>query len=296
MQLAEREDIATIQLWFEFGEPRHRVSPLSSASPGALTSVGVPGPSASRLPRRTRVAAYQRHFGPGLRFEHEFTGLFMYFADPRRPEHLKGLNDKAYAQAAGGRGTVHARPLTRVRELVELLLPRRCAHYRSRGQVVADGFAHASTPPERGGHVVQLDPQRHLRWAGRTAPLQRPVHGERGRFVLGFTSSSAFSRRVHQQFGLSPLSSSAAPAAAAVEGEHRFKRRVRRVRRRGPARLKKKKKKTTAAAPVRRGLDSSAPGHRRAATQSGARARSTAEPGPGAARNPPSRRRGRPGR
>ena len=88
MDLSEAEGIATTRLWFEFGEP-------TPAGQALLLGVGAlfgivracvgdawhPLSVCLSTPAPDDVTAFHQHFGPGLRFEHYFSGLVLYASD-----------------------------------------------------------------------------------------------------------------------------------------------------------------------------------------------------------------------
>jgi AraC-like DNA-binding protein len=213
MRLSESEGIATMALWFEFGEPAPADQALMLGV-GALFGIirECVGPDWRPLavcfttPAPDDLAPLHGFFGPGLRFGHEFTGLVFYASDLDARNALADPLMQPYAQRILD-SVVTARARTtsdRVRELVELLLPL--------GRCGIDQVARS----------LQVDPrtlQRHLAAEGtsfsailhaaRAGLAQRHLSSDRYTVgevatVLGFTSASAFSRWFHQQFGVSP--------------------------------------------------------------------------------------------
>ena len=91
MRLDESDEVATIRLWFEFGEPAPSDQALAlvrrrctASSVSASAPTGAPWQPASHArpltSRRTTGSS-----APGLQFEHDFTGLVFYPATSTRP-------------------------------------------------------------------------------------------------------------------------------------------------------------------------------------------------------------------
>jgi AraC-like DNA-binding protein len=232
MSLTEAEDLATLRLWFEFGEP---------APPGQALALGLAvlhaiigaclGPGWRPLSvcfsahQPADIDAYRNLFGAGVRFGCEFTGIVFYSADLDRKNSLADPLMRPYAQqfldtVIVARATTWA---DRARELIEFLLPlSRC----SIGQVA------------RALDVDQRTLQRHLAREGasfsavlhavRAEAAERYLSSDRYSMTqvstaLGFASPSAFSRWFTQQSGMSPStwrqrSHLSKPSAAAVLG------------------------------------------------------------------------------
>jgi AraC-like DNA-binding protein len=213
MQLSEAEGIATTRLWFEFGEPTPSGQALVLGV-GALFGIvracvgddWHPLSVCFSTPAPDDVAAYHQFFGPGLRFDHDFSGLVLYASDLDAPNALADPLMRPYARRIL-ESVVAARARTtcdRVAELVELLLPLdRCS---------IDHVAKAMG-------VDQRTLQRHLAAEGtsfgtilhatRAGLAERHLRGDRYTIgeigtVLGFSSPSSFSRWFHQQFEMSP--------------------------------------------------------------------------------------------
>jgi AraC-like DNA-binding protein len=213
MRLDESEEIATLQLWCEFGEP----APTGQAL--ALGAAALFGIIRECLGDRWRPLAicfhdhapadlrtYHRIFGPGLQFEHDFTGLVIYESDLAAANKLSDPHMRPYAQRFLD-SVISPRAWTytdRTRELVEFLLPL--------GKCSMDKVA-------RG---LDLDPRTlHRRLAAEGESFNSIVHSTRAGLaerylandgytmtdvsqLLGFAAPSAFSRWFNQQFGVSP--------------------------------------------------------------------------------------------
>jgi AraC-like DNA-binding protein len=212
IRLVEREDVVTVTLWLEFGEP----APVQQAL--ALAAAALHGVVRECLggdwqalsvcfsqPRPADLRLFHRLFGPRLQFDHEFTGLVLYSSDLDAPNVLADPQMRAYAQQFL-ESVVSSRATTtteQVRELAELLLPL--------GRCSVDNVA----------RTLNLD-RRTLqrRLATESETFSGIVHRTRaglaeryltsGRSMtevsqlLGFEAPSAFSRWFHQQFGSSP--------------------------------------------------------------------------------------------
>jgi AraC-like DNA-binding protein len=213
MRLDESEEIATLRLWFEFGEPTPSEQALAlgvAALHGIMREcVGRDWrPLATCFSHRapTDLETFHRSLGPGVQFEHDFTGIVFYASDLAAANTLSDPLLRPYAQrfldsVVSPRA---ATPTDRVRELVELFLPLgKC----SMVQVA------------RALDMDQRTLRRHLADDGetfssilasiRSGLAERYLTNDRYSmaditFLLGFAAPSAFSRWFHQQFGVSP--------------------------------------------------------------------------------------------
>jgi AraC-like DNA-binding protein len=213
LRLDESGDLATVRLWFEFGEPAPTRQALELATAALLGIVReLLGrhwePLAICFTHRppASLARHQAVLGPRLQFGHEFSGLVFYASDleaantasdpllrPYAPQLLEALGAPPAATVTG-----------QVTQLVEMLLPvGRCstAHVaRSLGvtqrtlhrQLAAEGTSFSAIV-----HRI------------REAMAERYLSAERYSLtavseLLGFTAPSAFSRWFHQRFGVSP--------------------------------------------------------------------------------------------
>jgi len=213
MSLDESEDISTLRLWFEFGEP----APAEQARTLAVAALhGIIRecigpqwrPLAICFQHRSPADLSTHHqvFGPGLQFEHEFTGLVMYTSDLAAANQLSDPLMRPYAQQFLN-SLVSPRAKSRsdrVRELVELYLPL--------GKCTMDHVARALGIDRRTLH-------RHLAEEGgsfssilnatRAGLAERHLANDRYSitdvaYQLGFAAPSAFTRWFRQQFGVSP--------------------------------------------------------------------------------------------
>ncbi|EWT00259.1 AraC family transcriptional regulator [Intrasporangium oryzae NRRL B-24470] len=213
MRLDETGEIATVRLWFEFGEP---VPSDQALTLGAAALHGIVrecvGPHwrplaccfQSRAP--ADLEAYDRVFGASLQFEHDFTGLVIYARDLSAANPLADPLMRPYAQRFL-ESVVSPRATTsreRVQELMEFLLPL--------GRCTMDHIARTLGVDRRTLH-------RHL--ADEGVSFSSLLHSTRAGLaehylandrysmtdichLLGFTAPSAFTRWFHQQFGMSP--------------------------------------------------------------------------------------------
>jgi len=213
LELDEQDGLATIRMWYEFGEPAPSDQALTLGL-GALH--GIVGacvgsswrPVAVCFTRRApeSLQAFHRVFGPALRFEHSFTGLILYASDLAAPNVLSDPLMRPYAQqfletVISPRATTAA---GRVREVMEFLLPL--------GRCSVDQVS-------RSLGLDRRTLQRHLAAEGET--FSSLLHATRARVterhlsnarysltevseMLGFAAPSAFSRWFNQQFGMSP--------------------------------------------------------------------------------------------
>lgn len=227
MRLEESEEIATLRLWFEFGEPTPAEQALAlgvAALHGIIRECVGPDwrPLAICFQHRapTDLSTLRRVFGPGLQFEHDFTGLVMYASDLDAANALSDPLMRPYAQQflqtlVSPRATSSS---DRVRDVVELLLPI--------GKCSMDQVARTLGMDRRTLH-------RHLADEGesfssilsstRAGLAERHLANDRYSitdvaYQLGFAAPSAFSRWFHQQFGVSPREWRETASAPALGG------------------------------------------------------------------------------
>ena len=213
MRLEESEDVAKVRLWFEFGEPAPgaQARALGIAALHGIVRECV-GPHwqplavcfQGRAP--ADLSTLHRVFGPGLQFEHDFSGVVFRagdldaknaLSDPLMRPYAKRFLDSLVSPRA-------ARTSDRVKEVVELLLPlgkcsmdqvartldmdRRTLHrYLAR-----DGESFSSILHATRGSLAE----RHL--ANDRYSISDVAH------LLGFAAPSAFSRWFQHRFGVSP--------------------------------------------------------------------------------------------
>jgi AraC-like DNA-binding protein len=213
MRLTENDDVATIRLWVEFGEP----APVQQALALGVTALhgiireclgGDWQPLSVCFTRSAPrdLEAHRRLFGSRLRFEHEFNGLVLYARDLDAPNVLADPLMQPYAQQflesmVSPRATTSAE---RVRELAEFLLPvGKCSVdtvARTLGMDRRTLQRHLAAENESFSGIVH---------ATRAGLAERHLANERYSMtevsqLLGFEAPSAFSRWFQQQFGVSP--------------------------------------------------------------------------------------------
>jgi len=213
MQLDERDGLATVRLWLNFGEPAPTRQCFELAVAGLLGVIRMlvrsdwqaqtvcfshPGPE--------RLTTHRRLLGPHLRFDAEFTGLVFRAGDlddtnmladplllPYLPQLLRAVPPR------------RSRTLVdQVREVVEMLLPvgrysmRQVAH--SLGLTTRTLRRRLDDEDTTFSSIVN---------DARTELAERYLATERLTltdisYQLGFAAPSAFSRWFRQRFGISP--------------------------------------------------------------------------------------------
>ncbi len=213
MRLEEAAEIATVRLWFEFGEP---VPADQALALGAAALHGIVReyigprwrPLAICFPHRAPadLTTYHRVFGAGLQFEHDFTGLVISAGDLGAGNPLSDPLMRPYAQRFF-ESVVSPRATTardRVKELMEFLLPL--------GKCTMDHVASTLGVDRRTLHrhlAAEGESFSSLLHATRITMAEHYLANDRYSMtdigqLLGFTAPSAFSRWFHQQFGMSP--------------------------------------------------------------------------------------------
>jgi AraC-like DNA-binding protein len=213
MRLDEDGDLATMRLWFEFGEP----APTRQAT--ELATAALLGIVRALLGRQweplslcfthrapASLDAHHAVLGPRLQFGHEFSGLVFYAAELDAANTVADPLLRPYAdQLRSALGAPPAASTTgQVTQLVEMLLPvGRCS----------------TTQVARSLGVTQRTLHRRLAAEGqsfsaivhttREALAERYLATDRYSLtdvseLLGFTAPSALSRWFRQRFGVSP--------------------------------------------------------------------------------------------
>jgi AraC-like DNA-binding protein len=213
IHLSERGGLSTIRIHVDTGEPM----PVRQSTELAVTAtyqllvhvLGDRWHPVSVCFEHSRPAddATHRHtFGVPLSFDAEFSGIVTYTSDLDEPNRLSDPVLRSYARQFLDTVSTPEEPTTttRVRELVELLLPT--------GRCTIDQVARSIGVDRRTVH-------RHLAKSGltftavldetRAELANRMVTGRRYSFteiseMLAFSTPSSFSRWFHQQFGMSP--------------------------------------------------------------------------------------------
>jgi AraC-like DNA-binding protein len=226
MRLDEDGDLATMRLWFEFGEPAPTRQAMELASAALLGIVhellGRQWEPLSlcfthRAP--ASLAGHRAVFGPRLQFGHEFTGLVFYATELDAANTASDPLLRPYADQL--RTALRAPPAAtvtgQVTNLVEMLLPvGRCStHQVARSLGVTQRTLHRQLAAEGQSFSGIVHTTR-----GTLA--ERYLSADRYSLtdvseLLGFTAPSAFSRWFRQHFGVSPTQWRAA-ARKPVEG------------------------------------------------------------------------------
>src|SRR5918993_3156335 len=214
LRLDEGSDLATMRLWFEFGEP----APTQQAT--ELATAALLGIIRELLGRRweplslcfthgapASLAAHRAAFGPRLQFGHEFSGLLFYAAeldaantasDPLLRPYAEQLRRALGAPPAAG-------VVGQVTRLVEMLLPvGRCSTSQvARSLGVTQRTLHRQLAEQKESFTGIVN-------ARRAALAERYLASDRYTLtdvsqLLGFSAPSAFSRWFRAQFGVSPF-------------------------------------------------------------------------------------------
>jgi AraC-like DNA-binding protein len=213
MRLDESDDLATLRLWFEFGEPAPTRQALELAM---ATLLGIVRELLGRQweplswcfahrPPPT-LATHREVFGPRLQFGHEFTGLVLYATELDAMNTASDPLLRPYSQQfLQALGTPPAATIAaRVRQLVEMLLPLgRCSSVQvARGLGLTERTLHRRLAAEHESFSSIVH-------ATREALAERYLATERYSLtdvseLLGFAAPSAFSRWFRQRFGISP--------------------------------------------------------------------------------------------
>ena len=213
MRLDEDGDLATMRLWFEFGEP----APTRQAT--ELATAALLGIVRELLGRQweplslcfthrapASLAAHRAVLGPRLQFGHEFTGLVFYATELDAANTASDPLLRPYAdQLRQALGAPPPATVTgQVTQLVEMLLPLgRCSTQQvARSLGVTQRTLHRQLAAEGESFSAIV----HRR---REALAERHLAAERHSLttvseLLGFTAPSAFSRWFHQRFGVTP--------------------------------------------------------------------------------------------
>jgi AraC-like DNA-binding protein len=213
LRLEEAGDLATMRVWFEFGEPAPTRQALELAT---ATLLGIIRELLGRQWEPLSICfthrapasldAHRAVFGPRLQFGHEFTGLVFYATELDAANTASDPLLRPYAdQLRTALGAPPAATVTgQVTQLVEMLLPLgRCStHQVARSLGVTQRTLHRQLAAE--GESFSAIVHR-----SREALAERYLAAERYSLtnvseLLGFTAPSAFSRWFHQRFGVSP--------------------------------------------------------------------------------------------
>ena len=213
MRLDEDGDLATMRLWFEFGEP----APTRQAT--ELATAALLGIVRELLGRQWEplsicfthrapesLDGHRAVFGPRLQFGHEFSGLVFYAVELDAANMASDPLLRPYAdQLRQALGAPPAATVTgQVTQLVEMLLPLgRCSTQRvARSLGVTQRTLHRQLAAEGRSFSSIVHETRE-------ALAERYLASDRYSLtdvseLLGFTAPSAFSRWFRQRFGVSP--------------------------------------------------------------------------------------------
>lgn len=213
LRLERATDLASVRLWFEFGEPAPARQSTELATAALLGIVREllgqqwePLAVCFSHDAPTSLVTHNAVFGPRLRFGHEFAGLVFSAAELDAPNRasdplLRPYADK-FLQALGTpRGDTVA---DQVKALVEMLLPL--------GRCSTRQVAHSLgvTPRTLHRHLAAQDESfSEIMHRTREALAERYLATEHYSLIdvslmLGFTAPSAFSRWFRQRFEVSP--------------------------------------------------------------------------------------------
>jgi AraC-like DNA-binding protein len=213
MRLDEDGDLATMRLWFEFGEP----APTRQAT--ELATAALLGIVRELLGRQWEplsicfthrapesLDGHRAVFGPRLQFGHEFSGLVFYAVELDAANMASDPLLRPYAdQLRQALGAPPAATVTgQVTQLVEMLLPvGRCStHHVARSLGVTQRTLHRKLAAEGQSFSAIVHTTREAlaeRYLSADRYSQTDVSD-----LLGFTAPSAFSRWFRQRFGVSP--------------------------------------------------------------------------------------------
>jgi len=213
LRLDEDGDLATMRLWFEFGEP----APTRQAT--ELATAALLGIVRELLGRQWEplsicfthrapesLDGHRAVFGPRLQFGHEFSGLVFYAVELDAANMASDPLLRPYAdQLRQALGAPPAATVTgQVTQLVEMLLPvGRCStHHVARSLGVTQRTLHRKLAAEGQSFSAIVHTTREAlaeRYLSADRYSQTDVSD-----LLGFTAPSAFSRWFRQRFGVSP--------------------------------------------------------------------------------------------
>jgi AraC-like DNA-binding protein len=213
MRLDEDGDLATMRLWFEFGEP----APTRQAT--ELATAALLGIVRALLGRQweplsicfthrapASLDAHRAVLGPRLQFGHEFSGLVFYVTELDAANTASDPLLRPYAdQLRTALGAPPAATVTgQVTQLVEMLLPLgRCStHQVARSLGVTQRTLHRQLAAEGQSFSAIVHTTREA-LAERYLSADRYTQTDVSQ-LLGFTAPSAFSRWFRQRFGVSP--------------------------------------------------------------------------------------------
>ncbi|RFU19677.1 AraC family transcriptional regulator [Geodermatophilus marinus] len=213
LRLDEAGDLATMRLWFEFGEPAPTRQALELAT---ATLLGIIRELLGRQweplslcfthPAPASTATHLAVFGPRLRFGHEFTGLVFHAAELDAANTMSDPLLRPYTdQLRRALGAPPAETVTgQVRHLVEMLLP--VGRYSTQQVARSLGTTQRTLHRRLAAEGTSFSSIVH---ETRAALAERYLTADRWTLTdvserLGFTAPSAFSRWFRQEFGMTP--------------------------------------------------------------------------------------------
>ena len=216
LRLREADELATIEVWLEFGEPAPSEQALDLVMAALLGIIRAlvrsdwePLSASFARPQPPDPGPWRRLFGPRAVFDREFTGLVCHARDLAAPIVTSDSSLRPYTQeflrtVVAARAPMATTRMADVVEVVELLLP---LGRNSMAQV----SRHLGLRPrglqrylaEQGESFSSIVHTTRARQAERYLPNERYSLTEVSQ-LLGFGAPSAFSRWFRQRFGTSP--------------------------------------------------------------------------------------------
>jgi AraC-like DNA-binding protein len=227
LRLIEGDNRATLQFWLKLGEPaplRQALDVVTGSATGVIRALvrsdWQPLSVYFAHPAPADLATYRRIFGPGLTFDHEFTGLRLPARDLDAPIAAADAALRPYTQLfwqtiAPPRPTT---PVDQVGELAEVLLPLgRCSLPEVSRALGLEPRTLRRRLADRGQTFTSVVNATRMRLAERYLANERysltAVSG-----LLGFAAPGAFTRWFHEQAGISPSQWRTSVCAAAEAG------------------------------------------------------------------------------
>lgn len=212
MRLSESNGLATVKLWFEYGEPvasrqadELGVAVLHSILGEFLGAEWQPLTTCFTHPGPTDRTTHHRLLGQRLHFDHEFNGVVMYSRELDTAISSTPHRSPAVEEFLNSLGTPRGQSTgDHVAEIIELLLPTgRCTASQVARMLGVDRrtlHRHLTRSSESVSSLVD---------STRAGLAERYLASDRHNLtaiseLLGFAAPSAFSRWFRQRFGVSP--------------------------------------------------------------------------------------------
>ncbi|MGK5111305.1 AraC family transcriptional regulator [Geodermatophilus sp. CPCC 205761] len=213
MRLHEHDELARITVWLEFGEPAPAGQALDLVM-GAVVGIiraligndWAPLSASFAHPRPRDPASYRRTFGPGVRFDQDFTGLELLVRDLVAPVLTSDASVRPYSRQFLDDVVAPGYPTfaTQVSETVELLLPAgRCSLKTVSRYLGMRPRALQTLLAEDGHSFSAIVHATRARLVERYLPNDGYSVTEVSQ-LLGFGAPSAFTRWFQARFGTSP--------------------------------------------------------------------------------------------